>query len=74
MGNHVLVWDLETMPDLAAVARVHGLVETNDMEARSALGDKFLKPPLHKTPVSAHSSPNAPGLGGRSSRLVRPQR
>jgi predicted PolB exonuclease-like 3'-5' exonuclease len=48
MGNHVLAWDLETVPDLAAVARVHGLGETNDMDARSALGDKFPKPPLHK--------------------------
>jgi predicted PolB exonuclease-like 3'-5' exonuclease len=51
MLDHVLVFDLETVPDLAAAARVHGLSEGADAEAREALGDKFPKAPLHKIAV-----------------------
>jgi predicted PolB exonuclease-like 3'-5' exonuclease len=46
-GRHVLVWDLETVPDLDAVARMHGRVMT-PAEAEAALGDKFPPLPLHK--------------------------
>ena len=48
MNNHVLVWDLETIPDLPCVARVHGCPEGDDEAARQALGDKFPKLYLHK--------------------------
>jgi 3'-5' exonuclease len=48
MSNHVLVFDLETVPDLPAIARVHGLDETDEAAAREALGDKFAKLPFHK--------------------------
>ncbi|MEA2883009.1 MAG: 3-5 exonuclease [Bradyrhizobium sp.] len=48
MNNHVLVWDLETIPDLQCVARVHGCPEGDDEAARQALGDKFPKLYLHK--------------------------
>src|SRR5215203_4078209 len=48
MNDHVLVWDLETVPDLPCVARVHGL-DHDDIEAcREALGDKFPKLPFHQ--------------------------
>jgi predicted PolB exonuclease-like 3'-5' exonuclease len=47
MNNHVLVWDLETVPDLPCVARVHGLDEDDHAACREALGDKFPKLPLH---------------------------
>ena len=30
MSKHVLVWDLETVPDLAAVSRIHGIDERNE--------------------------------------------
>ena len=48
MNSHVIVWDLETVPDLQAVSRVHGLSGQNDAESREALGEKFPKLPLHK--------------------------
>lgn len=48
MSEYVLVWDLETIPDLACVARVNGLADGDDEGARAALGDKFPKLPFHK--------------------------
>jgi len=44
--EHVIVWDIETVPDLAAAARVHGAA--TDKDARDALGDKFPKLFLHQ--------------------------
>ncbi len=46
-GSYVLVWDLETVPDLAAVSRIHGR-EMTDAEVEEYLGDKFPALPLHK--------------------------
>jgi len=46
-GAYVLCWDLETVPDLAAVARMNGR-DMSDAEAEEALGDKFPPLPLHK--------------------------
>ncbi len=43
MTEHVLIWDLETVPDLLAVARVHDLAEDDLDGAREALGTKFPK-------------------------------
>jgi 3'-5' exonuclease len=48
MNNHVLVWDLETVPDLPCVARVNGLDVADESAARDALGEKFPKLPFHK--------------------------
>jgi len=48
MGSYVLVWDLETVPDLPCVARVNGLAEGDNDGARAALGDKFPKLPFHQ--------------------------
>src|SRR5215207_8828271 len=48
MSEYVLAWDLETIPDLACVARVNGLAVGDDEGARAALGDKFPKLPFHK--------------------------
>jgi hypothetical protein len=44
----VIVWDLETIPDLAAAARMLDLPNATEAEAREALGDGFPKHPLHK--------------------------
>jgi 3'-5' exonuclease len=44
---HVIIWDLETTPDLPAVARVNGFAEDDETAARSALGGKFAKLPHH---------------------------
>ena len=48
MSDHVLVWDLETVPDLEAVARVNDLAPGDEQGAREILGDKFPKHPFHK--------------------------
>lgn len=48
MNDHVLVWDLETVPDLPCVARVHGLASDDPDACREALGDKFPKLPFHQ--------------------------
>jgi 3'-5' exonuclease len=44
----VIVWDLETVPDLAAAARLFDLPDTNEAAVREALGTGFPKHPLHK--------------------------
>jgi predicted PolB exonuclease-like 3'-5' exonuclease len=44
----ILVWDLETVPDLAAAARMLDLGEAAEAAVREALGSGFPKHPLHK--------------------------
>jgi 3'-5' exonuclease len=41
MPNHVLVWDLETIPDLRGFAAANGHNGKSDDEIRAAMGDKF---------------------------------
>jgi len=48
MEQTILVWDLETVPDLPAAARMLGLGSATDEEVREGLGDGFPKLPLHK--------------------------
>jgi predicted PolB exonuclease-like 3'-5' exonuclease len=48
MANCVLVFDVETVPDLPAIARAHGLDEADEAGAREALGDRFAKHPFHR--------------------------
>jgi predicted PolB exonuclease-like 3'-5' exonuclease len=43
-----IVWDLETVPDLTAAARMLDLGNATDAEVRQALGTTFPKHPLHK--------------------------
>ena len=40
--DHVIVWDLETVPDLPCVARVNGF-DVSDGKRSKKLGDKFPK-------------------------------
>lgn len=47
MPESVIVWDIETVPDLQGYARVHGLTGKSDVEIREAMGSKFPKPPYH---------------------------
>jgi 3'-5' exonuclease len=44
----IIGWDLETVPDLAAAARLFDVVGATDAEVREALGSGFPKHPLHK--------------------------
>lgn len=47
MSNHVIVWDLETIPDLKGFAAANGYDGKTDDEIRAALGDKFPKHIYH---------------------------
>ncbi len=47
MKPSVIVWDLETVPDLAGFAAAHDLVGKSDVEVREAIGDKFPKHIYH---------------------------
>jgi 3'-5' exonuclease len=46
--DHVLIFDLETVPDLPCIARVNGFDEADEAAAREKLGEKFPKLIFHK--------------------------
>ena len=43
----VIIWDIETIPDIRGYARVHQLENKSDDEIRAAIGSKFPKPIYH---------------------------
>jgi hypothetical protein len=45
---NVIVWDIETTPDLRGAARMLNMEHAADEDVRTALGDGFPKHPLHK--------------------------
>jgi 3'-5' exonuclease len=47
MTDSLIVWDLETVPDLSGFAAANQLVGKSDDEVREALGDKFPKHIYH---------------------------
>ncbi|MGA9767209.1 MAG: 3'-5' exonuclease [Rhodomicrobium sp.] len=47
MNSHVIVWDLETVPDLPGFAAANGLRGKTDEEILEAIGDKFPKHIYH---------------------------
>jgi hypothetical protein len=47
MNSHVIVWDIETIPDLRGFAAGNGLAGKRDEEVREATGDKFPKHIYH---------------------------
>jgi predicted PolB exonuclease-like 3'-5' exonuclease len=47
MGQNVIVWDIETVPDLQGFAAAKGLEDKSDDEVRAELGDKFPKHVYH---------------------------
>ena len=47
MSDHVIVWDLETLPDMAGYAAANGLAGKSDEEIREALHNKFPKHIYH---------------------------
>jgi 3'-5' exonuclease len=47
MKPSVIVWDLETVPDLVGFAAANGLVGKSNVEVREAIGDKFPKHIYH---------------------------
>jgi 3'-5' exonuclease len=48
MDDYLIAWDIETVPDLSAVARAHDLEEHDIAAARAVLGEKFPKHPWHQ--------------------------
>ena len=44
----VIVWDLETVTDLAAAARMLDLGDAPEADVREALGSSFPKHPIHR--------------------------
>jgi predicted PolB exonuclease-like 3'-5' exonuclease len=48
LSEHILVWDLETIPDIDGFARVNGLSEKPDTEIRGQMGDDFPKLVYHR--------------------------
>jgi predicted PolB exonuclease-like 3'-5' exonuclease len=61
MKPSVIVWDLETVPDLDGFAAANDLVGKSDVEVREAIGDKFPKHIYHSIvcigALIAHSEP-----------------
>ena len=47
MQSSVIVWDLETVPDLGGFAAANDLVGKSDVEVREAIGEKFPKHIYH---------------------------
>ncbi|MDI1325553.1 MAG: 3'-5' exonuclease [Brevundimonas sp.] len=45
---HVVVFDLETIPDLEAVSRIHAIEPHDEDQAQEIVGEKFCKLPLHR--------------------------
>jgi 3'-5' exonuclease len=43
MGSDIMVWDLETVPDVDGYARAHNLTDKSQTEIRAAMGDEFPK-------------------------------
>ena len=78
MKPSVIVWDLETVPDLSGFAAANDLVGKSDVEVREAIGDKFPKHIYHSIvcigALMAHREPDhwavdavgAPHVGERT--------
>ena len=47
MPDHVIVWDLETVPDISGYAAANALTGKSDEEIREALGNQFPKHIYH---------------------------
>ncbi len=65
MSEYVLVWDLETVPDLEAVGRVHDLEADDAQGARDILGEKFPKHLFHKIVCIGAVIAQRDGMGWR---------
>src|SRR5882757_7056134 len=78
----IIVWDLETVPDLSGFAAANDLVGKSDVEVREAIGDKFPKHIYHSIvcigALIAHREPDhwaidalgAPHVGERPEKAL----
>ena len=55
--SNVIVWDIETVPDLKGFAAANGHVGKSDDEVRAELGDKFPKHIYHSIICIGHWLP-----------------
>jgi hypothetical protein len=63
---HVVVWDIETVPDLRGFAAANGLDGKSDHKTRAAIGDKL--PTLPNRCIAAtDAGKNTPSQSGRES-------
>jgi hypothetical protein len=62
MGSHIIVWDLETVPDLTGFAAANDLVGKSDVEIREEVPKTHL--PLNRLHRRPHRTPGAGSLGG----------
>jgi hypothetical protein len=64
MKPSIIVWDLETVPDLGGFAAANDLIAKSDLEVREAIGDKFPKHIYHSIvcigALIAHREPGGP--------------
>jgi hypothetical protein len=74
MKPSVIVWDLETVPDLAGFAAANDLVGKRDADIRAALGNQFPKH-IYDSIICIGDSDCTPGArslgGGRGWRASR---
>ena len=82
MSDHVIVWDLETVPDIAGYAAANGLTGKSNEEIRESLGNKFPKHIYHSIvcigALVAHKEPDhwavdaigAPHVGERTEKQL----
>jgi 3'-5' exonuclease len=82
MKPSIIVWDLETVPDLGGFAAANDLVGKSDVEVREAIGDKFPKHIYHSIvcigALVAHREPDhwavdavgAPHVGERTEKQL----
>jgi 3'-5' exonuclease len=82
MSESIIVWDLETVPDLSGFAAANQLVGKTDGEVREALGDRFPKHIYHSVlcigALIAHREPGrwavaaigAPHVGERTEKQL----
>src|SRR5271166_2903694 len=82
MPANVIVWDIETVPDLRGFAAANGLIGRVDDEARAEMGDKFPKLIYHSIVCVgalvaqrqdehwAVSAVGAPNIGERSEKEI----
>ena len=64
--NNVIVWDIETVPDLKGFAATNGHAGKSDDEVRAELGDKFPTRSFVSVPWSPVARMAVAGLWMRS--------
>ena len=72
MPSDIMVWDLETIPDIAGFARANNLIDKSSDEIRSAMGDEFPKLIYHSIICIGALVPPEHRWGGKCRQLAHP--